>query len=94
MFKSNKTLSDADRSKVTQMIGQEGPDGRRRMIVWLEDGLIVKSSVGEVADLMERLNRSDLHGGRLSSVKTSGAIGKLKKLAKGGRDDEFGQVLQ
>ncbi len=77
------------------MLAQESPNARKkRTIIWLEDGMIVKSSVGEVADLRERLDGADVNGGSLSSVKTSGAVGKLKRLAKSGSDEEFGQVLQ
>ena len=94
LFKSDKQLADLDKSKVLQLLGLEGVDGRKRTVVWLEDGLIVKSFVGEVSHVTERLNRADLHGGKLSSMRTSGAIGKLKKLSKRGRNDPFGKVLQ
>lgn len=69
-----------------RMLGQEGPNARRRTVVWFDDGLIVKSTVEEVADLRERLNGADMNGGRFSSVRISGAIGKLKRLARGGGD--------
>lgn len=94
LFRSTKKLAEVDRSKVIQMLGQEGPNARSRTVVWLDKGLIVKSTLDEVADLRERLNGADINGSRLSSVRISGAIGKLKKLARGGSVEEFGQVLQ
>ncbi len=94
LFKSTTELTAVERSGIARMIGEEGPDGRKRVILWMQWSLIVKSSQKEIADLIDRLNRADIHGGRLSSVKTSGSIGKLKKLARSGRDDALGQVLQ
>ncbi|MDA4128007.1 MAG: hypothetical protein OK422_00850 [Thaumarchaeota archaeon] len=82
LVSSESPLSEATRAELMGRLDKRFPLAKKRLTVWFDLGFIVKSDPKEVDDLKRWLEDYSTPDGKLRPVRTSGAIGKLKKLVK------------
>lgn len=82
IFRSDRPIDQEKQKELTRMIRERYPDLAKNRVVWLEDGLIVRTDQDHIMEVQKTLA---LRAGEIQLVpmRVSGSISKLKRLAVG-----------
>lgn len=81
MYTAEKEFSEADLKRVERILHRRHGELKVIRVQGAQNALIVKTTSDEAPEIRRRSGRLGIGGARLTTVLTSGAIGKLKKRA-------------